>query len=111
MSEVTQSGLIPKGQLKVPASVRIGGHVIRIIPVKDLVTDQDAFGIWDDGKLEIQIDAGLSTSLAWETLWHECIEAIVSMTEMNLEHHKIQTLGLLVHQAFASMVESLRRGK
>lgn len=89
----------------IPRYIRLGGHIITILPVKNLITKQEAFGMWDDGKMEIHIDAGLSLSLTWETFWHEVVEAINSTTEMELAHHKIQTMGLLLHQVFESMRE------
>ena len=109
--EVTKTGDTKKAAPKIPARIRIGGHTIRVVAVKGLIKEHDAFGTWDDGKLEIQIDAGLNTSLAWETFWHECVEAIVSMTELELAHHKIQTLGLLTHQIFVSVMESIAESK
>ncbi len=89
----------------IPGYIRLGGHKIAVVPVKNLIKTQDAFGMWDDGKLQITIDADLSASLAWETFWHEVVESINSTTEMNLDHHIIQTMGLLLHQVYASMQE------
>tara|TARA_Y100000588_G_scaffold81218_1_gene85358 strand:+ start:4248 stop:4541 length:294 start_codon:yes stop_codon:yes gene_type:complete len=88
-----------------PKYIKLGGHKIKIVRVPGLVQEQSAFGEWDDGKLCISIDAGLSTSLAWETLIHETVEGINSHAELELEHHKIQCLGLLLHQALCSMLE------
>tara|TARA_R100000808_G_scaffold14529_1_gene34259 strand:- start:24313 stop:24606 length:294 start_codon:yes stop_codon:yes gene_type:complete len=88
-----------------PKYIKLGGHKIKIVRVPNLIKDHDAFGTWDEPTLSIGIDSTLSTSLAWETLIHECIESINSHAELNLEHHKIQTLGLLLHQALCSMLE------
>jgi len=88
-----------------PKYIRLGGHVIQVVLQKNLIASQDAFGTWDDGKLQITIDADLSPSLAWETFWHEVIEALNGTTEANLDHHVIQTFGLLLHQVVQSLGE------
>lgn len=88
-----------------PKYIRLGGHVINVKRQKDLVTDHDAFGMWDDGSLEIIIDEDLTNSLAWETFWHEVMEAINSSIESKLDHSVIQTTGLLLHQVFNSILE------
>jgi len=88
-----------------PNYVRIGGHVIRIRRVPNLITEQEAFGMWVDDKLEIQIDDGLSRSLEWDVFWHEVTEAMSGLCDFKLEHHVIQTFGLLLHQVFQSMAE------
>ena len=91
--------------LPLPRYIRLGGHLIRVTRKKNLILDEEAFGTWDDGALQIVIDSELSSSLAWETFWHEVIEAINSATDTKLEHHVIQTFGLLIHQVFQSLGE------
>jgi len=88
-----------------PKYIRLGGHVIKIVHKKNLIAGESAFGEWDDGNLQITIDADLNQSLAWETFWHEVIEALNGTTEANLDHHVIQTFGLLLHQVFQSLFE------
>ena len=88
-----------------PRYVRLGGHVIQVRRVQGLIKNEDAFGTWDDGTLTISIDAELSQSLAWETLFHELVEACSTSTDLKLEHHIVQTFGLLIHQAFQSLFE------
>jgi len=88
-----------------PKYLRLGGHVVTIKRVPNLIKDEEAFGTWDDGALVICVDSALSTSLAWETLWHEVMEAINTSTDSKLDHHVIQTSGLLIHQVFQSLFE------
>ena len=93
-----------------PRYIKLGGHTIKVVRVSGLIQEHSAFGMWDENSLSISVDSGLSTSLAWETLLHECIEGINSHAELNLEHHKIQCLGLLLHQALCSMLERGQKG-
>ena len=88
-----------------PKYIRIGGHVILVKLVPGLIKEQEAFGTWDDGTLTISIDAGLTPSLAWETFWHEVMEALNTATDSSLDHSVIQTNGLLIHQVFKSIFE------
>jgi hypothetical protein len=89
-----------------PKYIRLGGHIIAVTRKSNLIKDEDAFGTWDDEKLEITIDADLSSALTWETFWHEVVEAINSATDSNLDHSVIQTSGLLLHQVFMSIFEA-----
>lgn len=96
--------------IPIPKYVRMGGHTIRIEHVPDLIKTEEAFGTWDDGTLTISIDAGLSSSLKWEVLFHELLEAICTacdfpMSEDAYSHTLLQTQGLLLHQAFQSFFE------
>ncbi len=88
-----------------PKYISLGGHIIQVVRKKGLIHDEEAFGTWDDGKLQIAIDADLSPTLAWETFWHEVMEAINTATDSNLDHSVIQTSGLLLHQVFMSIFE------
>ncbi len=94
-----------------PKYIRLGGHIISVNRVKDLVEHQEAFGTWDDANLQISIDSDLSTSLAWETFWHEVIEAINTSIDSKLDHSVIQSIGLLLHQVFNSITEKDQRGE
>ena len=94
-----------------PRYIRLGGHVIKVTRKTDLVTEQEAFGTWDDGNLEISIDAGIANSLAWETFWHEVVEAINTSIEGRLDHSVIQSMGLLLHQVFNSIIEKEQHGE
>lgn len=84
---------------KLPASICIGSHNINIIR-KDL---DDCFGYFDGTKLEIAVDSELDDTLAWETLWHEVVEAINFFSEAEMEHKSIQVFGLLLHQVIDSI--------
>jgi len=88
-----------------PKYIRVGGHVIRVVLKKDLIKEHEAFGTWEDSALQITVDADLKPSLAWETFWHEVIEALNTTTDASLDHSTIQTFGLLLHQIFQSMYE------
>lgn len=88
-----------------PKYIRLGGHLISVTRKANLIKDDDAFGTWDDEKLEITIDADLNAALTWETFWHEVMEAINTATDSDLDHSVIQTTGLLLHQVFMSIFE------
>ena len=88
-----------------PKYLRLGGHVIKVKRVAGLMKDESAFGTWDDAALTICIDADLCGTLAWECIFHEAVEAANTAAELSLPHEKIQILGLLLHQIFASLME------
>ena len=86
---------------QLPPFVRIGGHRIPVLR-KRLPKH---FGYFEPNSLVITIDDQAPESLAWETLYHEVIEAINFLGEYNLPHQTIQQLGVWMHQAIESMNE------
>jgi len=84
---------------KLPEFINIGSHNISIVR-KEL---DDCFGYFDATKLEIAVDSSIDETLAWETLWHEVVEAINFFSEAAMEHKSIQVFGLLLHQVIDSV--------
>jgi len=87
----------------IPKSIQIGGHTISIEFVEGLVSYQEAYGIFDATNLRILIDKDTKKSVQIETFWHEVVEALNFFTEANLDHDKIQTFGVLLHQISQSL--------
>ena len=83
---------------QLPSSIQVGGHEIQILRRPGLMEFCDAYGLFDPTNLIITIDASLTNTMAWETLWHEVVEAINFFSEANMEHNSIQVFGLLLHQ-------------
>ena len=84
---------------KLPKSITIASHNITVTR-KEL---DDCFGYFDATKLEIAVGSTLDNTLAWETLWHEVVEAINFFSEADMEHKSIQVFGLLLHQVVDSI--------
>lgn len=89
--------------MTIPKMIQIGGHTITIHFQTGLVSYNQAYGIFDPTNLRIVIDKDLSESVQNETFWHEVIEALNFFTEAGLDHSKIQTFGILLHQIANSM--------
>ena len=88
---------------KLPEQIELGGHVITIRRVDNLLDTHEAYGLFDPTHLKIEIDGSLNNTMAWETLWHEVVEAINFFSEAGIEHKSIQVFGLLLHQVANSM--------
>lgn len=89
--------------MKIPSTIEIGGHVIEVVRKSDLIDHSEAYGLFDRTHMKIYLEESLGEgSLAWETFWHEVIEALNHFAEADMEHKTIQTFGLLLHQVFAS---------
>lgn len=88
---------------RIPPEISIGGHTIFISRTDGLLQSERAYGIFDPVTLKIEIDSSLTNTMAWETLWHEVVEAINFFSESGLEHKSIQVFGLLLHQVANSM--------
>lgn len=87
----------------IPQSLQVGGHTIEIIRVENLTGMAEAYGLFDPANLTISIDASLTNTMAWETLWHEVIEVLNFFSEADMEHKSIQVFGLLLHQIVDSI--------
>ncbi len=88
---------------KLPELMELGGHTIQILRTENLLETQEAYGLFDPINLRIEIDNSLTNTMAWETLWHEVVEAINFFSEAEMEHKSIQVFGLLLHQVANSM--------
>ena len=88
---------------QLPTTIRVGGHEIKIERRKGLMEFCDAYGLFDATNLTISIDDSLTNTMAWETLWHEVVEAINFFSEADMEHQSIQVFGLLLHQVIDSI--------
>ena len=88
----------------IPEHVEIAAHKVPVKFRDGLVDHAAAFGLFDKNELTIYIDKSLenNSSLAWETFWHEVLEVLNFVTESNMKHRDIQTMGLLLHQVFHS---------
>jgi len=88
----------------IPKQIEVGAHKIPVIFKPDMLTHAAAYGLFDKDKMAIYIDETLENdgSLAWEAFWHEVMEALNYVTEADMEHRDIQTIGLLLHQVFDS---------
>lgn len=88
---------------QLPTAIKVGGHEIKIIRKAGLMEFCDAYGLFDPTGLTIAIDESLTNTMAWETLWHEVVEAINFFSEADMEHKSIQVFGLLLHQVVDSI--------
>ena len=89
--------------MRIPASIQIGGHTIKIEYQSGLVAYQEAYGVFDPTQLRILIDKDLSSSVKLETFWHEVVEALNFFAEAEMDHSKIQIFGVLLHQVSQSL--------
>ena len=89
--------------MRIPDSIQLGGHTITIHFQDDLMEFSQAYGLFDPTSLKIVIDKNADPSIQNETFWHEVVEAICFFTEAELDHSKIQTFGVLLHQISASL--------
>jgi len=88
---------------QLPKKLQVGGHEIRIERRQGLIEFANAYGLFDPTDLSITIDSSLTNTMAWETLWHEVVEAINFFSEADMEHKSIQVFGLLLHQVVDSI--------
>jgi len=79
-------------------TLKILGHFVEVYEDDNLINDRSAYGEWIYRKLYIAIDGSTVRPVQQEKLWHEIIEAINEMDELNLNHHQIQSLATALYQ-------------
>ncbi len=76
-------------QWAVPTSLVVGPHYFTVEVVQGLRSEDHSKGIRLDGridhqKLMISIDASLSPTKAFETLWHEVLHEIADLCDLSM---------------------------
>jgi hypothetical protein len=84
--------------MKIPESVKIGGHLYQIKTDSQLQNDRGREGETSPHRLIINIDASGAPTHIEEALIHEIVENWNHRCELGLPHDKITTLGFLLHQ-------------
>jgi hypothetical protein len=79
--------------VKLPKSVKIAG--VRYTIIRESMADGGNIMF---GRGVIKINDEQCQSKSEETLCHEIMEAINEANELKLPHHKIQTIGSMLHQ-------------
>lgn len=81
--------------------IQIGGHTIPVYKVEDLGNVAEAAGMFRraGGGFEILIDSSLGPAQAADVYFHEIIEAINMLFELEMDHYQIQCLGVGLQQA------------
>jgi hypothetical protein len=88
--------------------VKIGGHHYRIKYKKSLARNLDAAGMSCANNLSILLEKDGKKSHIDEVFWHEIVEQINFLYELNLPHNTITTLGCSLHQVLTDNHEIVR---
>ena len=87
-----------KADRLLPESIQVLGHTVDIV----ITEAMDELGLSVFNKRKIYISADLDYDQQVETLIHEIFEYANSLLEMNLEHHKICSLEMVLFQSLKS---------
>jgi hypothetical protein len=79
--------------MNIPKTVKVGGHLIPVrVKGGVRVGDEDCVGSFESNKMEISIDARVTTSLKEYAFWHESLHAIDYDRGTGLKEGQIQAL-------------------
>jgi hypothetical protein len=81
--------------------VKIGGHRYRVRYKNGIARHRGALGVSCGSKLSIDLEPDLKRSQINATFWHEVIEQVNDMHELELSHSTITTLGECLYQVLA----------
>lgn len=85
-------------KLNIPEKVKIGGFIIKVKEVADLMIERDHLGEYHPKYQEIHIDDSHTRQQKEETFMHELFEAVDSIYNIQLEHDKMTLLATVFHQ-------------
>ncbi len=85
--------------MNLPARVPIFGHWFDVVVEEDPLTESSD-GYCDYQTHSIHISPRLCEEAALETLEHEMLEAANTIANLELEHHQITIVGMLLFQSF-----------
>lgn len=81
--------------MKLPRTLTIAGHSVKIKYKKGLVVDgAQCWGLWDNEKSEIVLRYGQSTTQKQEVVIHEALHAISDIHLLNLSEKAVKILGI-----------------
>jgi hypothetical protein len=87
-------------------SITVGCFKIPIYIAEGLEASDDASGLFDPSTPAIYLDASLNSTQLQEVFLHEVVEAINFCAGLELDHSKIQTIGLLLTQALLPLLDA-----
>lgn len=83
-----------------PTEIKIGGYLIAVKEVDNLMTDFSHLGEYAPRTQEIRLEPTLTDQSRLEVLVHEILEAIKSIYDLNLDHGQLTLLATVLHQIF-----------
>lgn len=90
---------------KIGNEINIGGYLISIEEVKNFMRDNEIYGEWRPAALKIIVDADLPLQLKNETIFHEILEAITGIYDIEIKHHKLLILSVVLNQILTDAQE------
>lgn len=84
--------------MNIPKEVKIGGYIVEVEFVNNLVTDRRNMGEYHPRTQTIKIDKGNSKQQGEETFIHELLEAITHIYEIDIEHKDLSNMATVLHQ-------------
>ena len=87
-----------------PRTVQVGGKIIKVVQVPNLIGTDGLMGAFCMGSLTIEIDAGLLPILKTETYFHEITEAVNKIWFSDtMSHEDINRMGEALTQVWMEM--------
>jgi len=86
-------------------AIQVGCFRIPVYSVKDLEESDDASGLFDPAIPAVFLDSSLNSTQLQEVFLHEVVEVVNFCAGLELEHSKIQTIGLLLTQALLPLFD------
>ena len=84
--------------MKIPEKIKIGGFIVTVELVNNIMTDRGRLGEYHPRTQIIKIDKDCSEQQKEETFLHELLEAITSIYDIDIEHKDLSNMATVLHQ-------------
>lgn len=84
--------------MQIPEQIKIGGYIVGVKEVENIMHDRRELGNYQPRTQEIQLDKANTDQQKEETFMHEIIEAITTIYDIDIDHHKLSVIATVLHQ-------------
>jgi len=91
--------------MQIPKQIKIGGYIVSVEFVNNLMTDRQHTGEYHPRIQTIKIDKDCSEQEREEVFIHEVLEAIKAIYDIQLEHRDLSLLATVLHQVIVDNPE------
>lgn len=85
----------------IPKTLKIGPHTLEVRIQDNHHYDRGQMAQVHTGLHVIWLEKRQTETMMWDGIWHEVLEMINTLYDLNLEHHKLTVIACQMHQFWA----------
>jgi hypothetical protein len=97
--------------MQIPGKIKIGGFMVDVEFVSNLVTDRRSLGEYNPRTQTIKLEKDSTQQQREETLLHEVLESIRSIYDIDIEHKDLSNMATALHQVIKDNPEMFKEAE